>query len=174
MNGSRRARSCLSARTCAGAASAHASTRSSGVRGVIAATEAGADAALLDQLHRGEKQVLQQAQLLVEPIDRGERRRRVIPHVAQQLPHVRPILLLDVRVIVLLVRAPASELDVMVRAIAAEMVIDELGAVVRIDPAQPKGHGLAQVLQAFLDVVLTLAHHRPRFHPGREDIGHIQ
>ena len=35
----------------------------------------------------------------------------------------------------------------MVRAIAAEMVIDEL---VRIDPAQPKGHGLAQVLFLFL------------------------
>ena len=39
---------------------------------------------------------------------------------------------------------------------------------------QPVEQRLAEVLQALLDVVLTLAHHRPRFHPGREDIGHIQ
>ena len=44
---------------------------------------------------------------------------------------MRPVFLLDVRVIVLLVRAPAGELDVLTRAIAAEMVIDELGAVVQ-------------------------------------------
>lgn len=65
-------------------------------------------------------------------------------------------------------------LDVVRRAVAAQMMVDEFGAVVRIDPAQPKGQRLAQVLQRVLHVVLTLAHHGARFHPRRVDVGHIE
>ena len=46
-----------------------------------------------------------------------------------------PVLLLDVRVVVLLVRAPPRELDRVGAVIAVEVMIDELRAVVRIDPA---------------------------------------
>jgi len=73
---------------------------------VVAAPEAGADPLLADELHRGLDQVLKQPQLLaVQGVNRRLGRGAVIADVAQELADVGPVLLLDVRVIVLLVSA---------------------------------------------------------------------
>ena len=59
-------------------------------------------------------------------------------------------------------------------AIAVEVMVDELRAVVGIDPTQGKRHCLPQVLEPLLDMVLTLAHDRARLHPGRVNVGHVE
>jgi len=141
---------------------------------VVAPADPRPDPRLLDQLDRRQTQVLQEAQVLVQRIDRGQRRVRVVPDVAEELPHVRPILLFDVGVVVLLVRAPTRELDVLLRAVAAEMVIDEFRPIVGIDPLQAKRQLLPHVVERLLDDMLALAHDGARFHPGRVDVGQVQ
>ena len=68
---------------------------------VIAAAEPRADAPFLDELHRGQEQVLQEPQIRIHRVDRHQRRLGVIPHIAEQLAHMGPVLLLDVGVVVL-------------------------------------------------------------------------
>src|SRR5262245_42091744 len=62
--------------------------------------------------------------------------RGVVAHISQQLAHVRPVLLLDVRVVVLLVRPAARELNLVDLAVVPQMLIDELTAVIRVDATQ--------------------------------------
>ena len=87
---------------------------------------------------------------------------------------MRPVLLLDVRIVVLLVRPPARELNRSRLAVAVEMVVDELRAVVRIDAAQGKRQGLPDRLQSGPYRLLALAQHRLRLGPTRVNVGHIQ
>ena len=85
-----------------------------------------------------------------------------------------PVLLLDVRVIVLLVRPAPRELHLLGTAVAIEMLVDELGAIVGVDPEQGKGQSLAQLLQGLPHRLLALAQHRARFGPGGVNVGQVQ
>ncbi len=103
------------------------------LRGVVAPGEAGTAADLADQFPRWLKQIHHEAELVaVEVVDRGKRLGRIVPVPAQELPDVRPVLLLDGRIVVFLVGAPAGELDLAAHAVPEEVVIDEFGAVVRV------------------------------------------
>ncbi len=53
-------------------------------------------------------------------------------------------------------------------------MVDELRAVIRVDPAQPEGQRLAQLFQRLLHMALALTHHGARLHPGRVDVRQIQ
>jgi hypothetical protein len=64
---------------------------------------------------------------------------------------VGPVLLLDVGVVILLVGAAPGELDALGLAVPVEMVVDELRAVVRVDPAEAEGQGAADRVQGRLD-----------------------
>ena len=64
---------------------------------------------------------------------------RVVAIPGQQLAHLRPVLLLDVRVVVLLVGPSARELNVLLFAPTLQMPVDELTAVVRIHAQQREG-----------------------------------
>ena len=111
------------------------------------------------------------------PIERVQRRhggRRVVAPIPHELPDVRPVFLLDVGVVVLLVRAAAGELNLERLAVAVEMIVDELGAIVGVNAAQPEGQGLPDLLQGRLDAAFPAAEHGPRFDPRRVDIGHVQ
>ena len=67
---------------------------------------------LRTQLHRRQEQVLEEAEVLtVEAVHRGHRRGGVVADVAHQPAHVRPVLLLDVGVVVFFVRPAAGHLD---------------------------------------------------------------
>src|SRR5688572_20766084 len=113
--------------------------------GVVSATDASADPLFALELDGGQEEILEQPQLAaVEGLDGRLRRRAVVAYVAQQLADVRPVLLLDVGVVVLLVRAPAGELDLLGLAVVPQMLIDEFRAVVRVDPSEPEGQGLAE------------------------------
>ena len=90
-----------------------------GLRAIVGALEPGADALLAPQLHRGLEQIHHQAQFVaVEIIEQADGGWAVVAVPANQLADVGPVLLLDVGVIVLLVGAAASELDLPGAAVA--------------------------------------------------------
>src|SRR5437016_5082096 len=81
---------------------------------MVAPAQTRADPLFARELHRGQEQVLEQPQLVgVERVHRRARRRRVIAHVPEELADVRPVLLFDVGVVVLLVGPAAGELDLL-------------------------------------------------------------
>ncbi len=110
----------------------------------------------------------------IEGVDRGHGLGGVIPIPAQQLPDVGPIFLLDVGIVVLLVGAPARKLDVMELAVAKEMVVDELGAVVGVEPAQWERHDRHDRGERVADAGLAFAHDRARFDPAGVDVGEVE
>ena len=59
-------------------------------------------------------------------------------------------------------------------AVPNQVGVDEFGAVVGIDAAQPEGERLPDLLQRLLHRVLAPAQDRPGLHPGRVDVGDVQ
>src|SRR3990172_9313190 len=101
------------------------------VRAIVDAPHARAHPDLLEELHGGQKEVLEEAELVaIEGVHGVEGLRRVVADVAQKLADVSPVLLLDVGVVVLLVGAAAGELDRVGLAVPIEVGVDELRAVV--------------------------------------------
>src|SRR2546429_660897 len=142
---------------------------------IVAPAQTRADPLFARELHRGQEQVLEQPQLVgVERVHRRARRRRVIAHVPEELADVRPVLLFDVGVVVLLVGPAAGELDLLGLAVLPEMLVNELRAVVRVDAAQPEGQAGPELLERGLHGRLALAQHRRRLDPGGVDIGEVQ
>ena len=70
---------------------------------------------------------------------------------------MRPILLLGVRVVVLLVGAPAGEGDLPPAAVLQQERVDEFRAVVRVEPAQREGQGRPELLEGRAHRALGLA-----------------
>ncbi len=70
-----------------------------------------ADPRLGHELHRRQPQILQQPQIRIQRVERGQGGQRVIAVVAHELAHVGPVLLFNMRVVVLLVGTPARELN---------------------------------------------------------------
>src|SRR5262245_16215420 len=99
-------------------------------RRFVPAPAPGPDALLAQELDGGQEEILEQPELVaVEGVQRRHRRRGVVAEIPHELPHVGPVLLLDVGVVVLLVGRAARELDLVRLAVPEEMVIDELGPV---------------------------------------------
>lgn len=87
---------------------------------------------------------------------------------------MRPVLLLDVRSGIFFVGPPSGKLDLPVLAVAIEMVVNELGAIVGVDASQSKGEGTAHVFYGVGYPLFAFAHHGARFHPGGVDVGHVE
>ena len=87
---------------------------------------------------------------------------------------MRPVLLLNVRIVVFLVRPTSCELNPPPATVTLQMVVDEFRAVVRINAPQGKWQALPHLLHRRHDPGLALSQHRPRLHPTRVDIGHVQ
>lgn len=68
----------------------------------------------------------------IEAVEELQLLRRVIAVVAKRAPHDRPVLLLDEGAVVLLVGPTAGEGDLLLQAVAIQLVINELGTIVRI------------------------------------------
>src|SRR5438552_285540 len=118
-------------------------------RGIVAAALARPDAFLAEELDRGQEQILEETELVtVEVVERRDRARRVVAVVAHELADMGPVLLLNVSVVVFLVGPPPRELDRLRLAVAIQVVVDELRAIVGVDALQAKREGLADVLQA--------------------------
>jgi hypothetical protein len=141
---------------------------------VVPPMQPGADPCFALQLDGRQEEVLQQPQVRIDLVHRRARGLRVIAHVAHQLAHMRPVLLLDVRVVVFLIGASPRELDGVRPAVAQQMRVDEFGPVIGVDAAQGKRQLLAQRVERLLHADLAFAQHRARFDPGGVDVGHIQ
>ena len=77
------------------------------LRGVVDTAEARTDAGLPAEFHRGLEEIHHQAQLVaVKIVDRRERGWRIVAVPAQELPDVRIVFLLDMRIVVLLIGPP--------------------------------------------------------------------
>src|SRR5512137_381573 len=81
-----------------------------GLGWVIGLADAAAATGFLEELEVGSEEVVVEGPGSVEVVDRGDQVAPLDALVAQQLPDVGPVLLLDMGLIVLLVRATAREL----------------------------------------------------------------
>ena len=76
---------------------------------------------------------------------------------------MRPVLLLDVRVVVLLVRTPSRELDLLPFTPGLQMPVDKFRSVVRVQAQEPEGQHSLDLIQGRLDSGLPLPQQGPRF-----------
>jgi hypothetical protein len=137
--------------------------------------DAGADPFLVQQLHGGKKDVLKDSEItLAQGVDGVEGCQRVIAHVAEELANVSPVLLLHGGVVVLLVGATSRELDAMLPGVLQELVVDELLAVVRVDPPESEREVQPDVLQDCADRRQGLAEDRAGLDPGGVDVRDVQ
>ena len=84
------------------------------------------------------------------------------------------VFLFDEAVIVFAIGTASGEGNVLGLAVTAEVVVDELTAVVGIDAAQRKGKALADILEGFEDVGLSFVFESPCFCPSGSNIGDIE
>ena len=63
---------------------------------------------------------------------------RIIAMIADGAPYDRPVFLLYIGTVILLTRPATRESDLFLSAVAIQMIIDKLGAVIRIDTQQWK------------------------------------
>ena len=110
---------------------------------IVAFRDLGTVPLLLDQHHDRLEEVEIQAQRLIEGIEGGTGRRALVAVVADHLAHGGPVLLLDVGLVVLVVGSTAGEGDLLLLAVALQVVVDELAAVVRVQAEQRIGQAAA-------------------------------
>jgi len=145
------------------------------LRRLIAAAQARADAELAVEFDRGQEEVLEEAQFVAIEIVAGRPSLRgIVAQVAEQSADVGPVLLLDVSVVVLFVGTAARELDVMRLAVAPEMRMEELAAVVGVDAAQRERQRPAHLVESVADRLLALAEQGSRLSPGGVDVGEVE
>lgn len=126
------------------------------------------------KLERGLKTVLEPKEFFgIEGVERVLSRGGIQALPAEQGPHMRPVLLFDVRVIVLFVDAATgkSDLGAAGSAEVQQVIVDEFFAVIGIEPTQTKGQARLNDLQCLDDGVLTFAIERDALGPTRKDVG---
>src|SRR2546428_734384 len=93
---------------------------------IIAAFKLRADASLFDQLHRGEKQILQDSQFVLIKLVHGSLSwRGVIAQIAKDFAHMGPIFLFDMGIVILFVGTTAGELDFVLITEGLEVIVDK-------------------------------------------------
>ena len=114
-----------------------------GLRQAVFTNGPGSFAGLAQELEVWAEEVMQEAPGAVELVDEGHQLGSLQPLVAQQLAHVRPVLLLAMGVVVFAVGAAAGEGHL--RASPGEVFVqgpvEELAAVVAVEADHAEGHG---------------------------------
>src|SRR5207302_4195541 len=96
---------------------------------VVDARNPSASADFLQELDRRLEDILKEPQLVAVEVVHGlARRLRLEATVAEELAHMRPVLLLDVGVVVFLVGPTAREANLSILAETHQRVVDELAA----------------------------------------------
>ena len=133
-----------------------ASTRS--LRGVVTSGAPSAHAGLALQLDRGVEEVVHEPPLVAVPvIDGAECFGRFVSIPAQHLAHLRPVLLLDVGIVVLLIGPAPGECDIAGDAVLPNPVGNKFRAVVRVEAAQDQGQSRVALVEGEGDAALALA-----------------
>src|SRR5439155_11168663 len=79
--------------------------------------------------------------------------------------------LFDEAGVVLVANPPAGEGELLARAVRQQFFVDELTAVVRVDPQYGKREQPTRPLQCMHDAVLGSVQKRQALRPGRGDVG---
>src|SRR4029453_5679317 len=90
--------------------------------------------------------------------------------IADELADARAVLLFDMGTVVLFPRAAAREGDVLEATIGQERPVDELGAIVAVEPDERDGQARPDAVDGAADPLLPLAPDGFQFDPGRRDI----
>src|SRR5260370_1355149 len=85
-----------------------------------------------------------------------------------------PVLLLDMRVVVLLVRTSSRELDLLPLAPSLQMPVDEFRSVIRVQAQKTEGQHPFDLIQGLLHSGLPLPQQSPRLRPGSLNVGDVQ
>ena len=121
---------------------------------------------LLDQLFVGNEEVFVQAPFVpVQVLKHSPLRFRPQTFVFGQSPHMRPVFLFDVRVVIFHVGTPSGELDVPLDTVSVQLPVDELAAIVGVDSQQGERQVAFDPIQTGLNVSLRLAQNGGRFRP---------
>ncbi len=145
-----------------------------GLSTVEGPVEAGAVPDLADELQTGLEEVGVQAQALVDGIKGGDRRRGFVPVVADEAADDRPVFLLDVGLVVLAIRTAAGEGDVLLAAVAQELVVDEGVVIIRVQAAKRDWEAVADLLEGGEDGALAAVRDGAALAPPRGDIDRAQ
>src|SRR5215213_2257207 len=145
-----------------------------GLGGVAACADAGAVALLGDQLEGGLPMVGPEAERLVDGLECGEGLAGLVAVVAEEPADDRPVLLLDMSLVVLPIRAAPGEGQLLPPAPAQQVVIQELAAVVGVDAEQREGQPIPELLQGVDDGSLTLPPDRLALGPAGRHVGRDQ
>jgi hypothetical protein len=104
-----------------------------GERVVIGLLDLAANADLLFKLHHRQEEVDVEVPDSIQAVEEVKLFGGVVAVIANGSPHNRPVLLLDIGIVILLTSAAAGEGDFFIQTVAVELIIDELGAIVGID-----------------------------------------
>jgi hypothetical protein len=85
------------------------------------------------QSHDGLEEVHEQAQVLVDGLEQGQGLVAIVALTPDGLTDRRPVLLLDLRLVVLLEGAGATEGDLFLLAGVVQVMVDELAAAVGVE-----------------------------------------
>ena len=100
----------------------------------------------------------------------------VVAFAAKPQPHVREVLLLDVGLVILAIRARAGERHRLGAsgAVAHELVVDELAAVVAVEPAQWEGQAGGDIVHLPANTGFAAVGPAAQHAPGGMDVHRVE
>ena len=112
----------------------------------------------------------------IEPVDKFDQFGVVEAIISEQVSYVAPVFLLDMGVVVFLVRSRSGELHswFVIGEVPQQVIVEELGAVITIEPLEFKGQIGFDVLDLFDDTGGAVVPCRPALSPSGVDIGECQ
>ena len=141
---------------------------------VVALGHTGTLSGLGDQLLLGQEQVHLLGDQRPELVQQREFAGGVVAVVADAAAHDRPVLLLDMGLVVGMGRPAAGERDLARVAPSQQVVVDELRAVVGMDPGDVEREPETELVQSLGDDPLALGPDGDRFSPAGGDIGRVK
>jgi hypothetical protein len=114
--------------------------------GIVSFDDLGSDPRALDELLLGEEEIGVPPVDGPDPVQQCQYGVGVEPQVADQFADVGPVLLLDVAAVVLVAGSGTGEGDLACGAPLEEVGVDELAAVVRVDPEEREREGTTGLL----------------------------
>jgi len=146
-----------------------------GLGPIIDPTQAGTLSDNLDQFDRGLEEIHVQPQLVGVKIVHGlDGFRGIVAVPTDEFADMGPVFLLDMGVVVFFVGPAAGEVDLAIRTVFFDMVVDELAAVVDVQPSEGKGEPQAHLFQSVHDASLSFPQNGPAFGPGGDDVGQVE
>jgi hypothetical protein len=141
---------------------------------IIVSREAASGAKFFTELHHRLEEVGVEPESLIELLEKCKLPGVVIAVVADGSADDGVVLLFDKAVVVLAIGAAAGEGNRVELTVAAQFVVDELTAIVRVDPQKREGELSPDDLESLKNVALRLVFDGSRFGPPRGHVSRIE